>query len=69
MGRDAPLERDFAHPLIEAEHRRQGRDLLEAEQALRLKTIPEFVSRLQKQSATEARDFLPISYGPGGVGT
>jgi hypothetical protein len=51
----------FAHPLIEAEHRRQERDLFELEQAfLRSDTIPDVVETLRKRSEIEARDFLPI---------
>jgi hypothetical protein len=56
----------FAHPLMEAEHRRQERDLFELEQAfLRPETIPDVVNILRKRSEIEARDFLPIINGPG----
>jgi hypothetical protein len=59
------MERIFAHRLIEAEHLRQERDLFELEQALhRPETIPEAVERLQRRSAAEAQDFLPITAEP-----
>jgi hypothetical protein len=58
---EGALERVFEHPLIEAEHRRQERDLFEIEQAsLRPSTIPDVVSALRKRSEIEARDFLPL---------
>jgi hypothetical protein len=60
------LEKIFAHPLIEAEHCRQERDLFELKQALlRPGTIPDVVDTLRKRSEIEARDFLPPMDGPG----
>jgi hypothetical protein len=58
--------RIFSHPLIEAEHCRQERDLIELEQALiRPDTIPKVVDAVRKRSEIEARDFLPLIDGPG----
>jgi hypothetical protein len=58
------LENIFAHPLIEAEHLRQERDLFELEQALlQPDAIPNVVDTLQRRSDIEARDFLPIVDG------
>ena len=55
------IERIFAHPLIEAEHRRQERDLYEVQQALlRPNTIPAVVDELRRRSVVEAKDFVPI---------
>jgi hypothetical protein len=63
LGPDATVK-IFAHPLIEAEHRRQERDLLEVEHALlRPDTIPDVVHTLRKRSEIEAQDFLPIIDG------
>jgi hypothetical protein len=51
---------------MEAEHRRQERDLFELEQAfLRPEAIPDVVDMLRKRSEIEARDFLPIIDRPG----
>jgi hypothetical protein len=51
----------YAHPLSQAEHRRQERDLLEVEQALlRPDTIPAVVGGLRRRSAIEAKEFIPI---------
>jgi hypothetical protein len=59
------IERIFAHPLIEAEHRRQERDLSEIQQAmLRPDTIPAVVDELRRRSTIEAKDFLPMVDGP-----
>jgi hypothetical protein len=55
----------LAHPLSQAEHRRQERDLFDLEQALhRPETIPEAVERLRRRSMAEAHDFLPIAAEP-----
>jgi hypothetical protein len=54
----------YAHPLSQAEQRRQERDLLEVEQAsLRPDTIPAVVDGLRRRSAIEAKDFFPIIDG------
>lgn len=59
------IEKIFAHPFIEAEHRRQERDLYEVQQALLWpSTIPAVVDELRRQSAGEAKDFLPIIETP-----
>jgi hypothetical protein len=58
------LEKTFAHPLIEAEHLRQERDLFDLEQALlQPDAMPDVVDILRRRSETEARDFLPIVHG------
>jgi hypothetical protein len=58
------IEKVFAHPLIETEHRRQERDLFELEQALlRPEAIPDVVATLRRRSEIDARDFLPIVDG------
>jgi hypothetical protein len=55
----------FAHPLSQAEDRRQERDLFELEEALhRPDAIRDAVDRLRRQSVVEAREFLPIVAGP-----
>jgi hypothetical protein len=59
------IERIFAHPLIQAEHHRQERDLHEVQQALlRPGTIPAVVDELRRRSAREAKDFVPIVERP-----
>jgi hypothetical protein len=56
--------RVFAHPLSQAEHHRQERDLVELEQALHgPDAIPGAVERIRRRSATEAKDLLPIIDG------
>lgn len=61
LGRPGATEKIFAHPLIEAEHRRQERDLDDVQQALlRPSEIPAVVDKLRRRSASEAKDFLPI---------
>jgi hypothetical protein len=58
--------RIFSHPLTEAEHCRQERDLFELEQALiRPDTIPNVVDAVRKRSEIDARDFLPLIDRPG----
>jgi hypothetical protein len=60
------FEKIFAHPLIEAEHHRQERDLRELQQAmLQPSTIPDVVDSLRKRSEIEAREFLPLIDGLG----
>ena len=54
----------LAHPLTEAEHCRQERDLFDLEQALlRPDTMADFVNRLRKRAEIEAKIFLPIFDG------
>jgi hypothetical protein len=54
-------EKVLEHPLTEAEHRRQERDLSEIEQALlRPDTIPGVVDGLRKRAQTDAKIFLPV---------
>jgi hypothetical protein len=58
------IEKIFAHPLIEAEHLRQERDLFELEQTLlQPDAIPNVVDTLRRRSEIDARDFLPIVDG------
>jgi hypothetical protein len=65
LGKPNATERTFAHPLIEAEHRRQERDLHEVQQALlQPGTIPAVVDELRRRSAVEAKDFVPIVEAP-----
>jgi uncharacterized protein YjaG (DUF416 family) len=60
------LSKLLAHPLTEAEHRRQERDLLELEQILsRPELLPHAVDKLRKRAEIEANDFLPIIEGSG----
>jgi hypothetical protein len=55
----------LAHPLTEAEHRRQERDLFELEQILpRQELMPGVVDELRKRAEIEAKEFLPIVEGP-----
>jgi hypothetical protein len=55
----------LAHPLSQAEHRRQERDLQEIERAaLRPDAIPAVVDGLRRRSSVEAKDFIPIIDGP-----
>jgi hypothetical protein len=52
----------LAHPLTEAEHRRQERDLIELEQAIfQPDMIPVVVDRLRNRAKIEAKIFLPIT--------
>ena len=61
------LQQAFAHSLIEAEHHRQQRDLLEVEQALLRPDITgAVVDELRRRSTAEAKVFLPIVGGPRG---
>jgi hypothetical protein len=66
INRQEPVafEKIFAHPLMEAEHFRQERDLHELQQALlQPSTIPDVVDMLRKRSEIEAREFLPLTDG------
>ena len=55
----------LAHPLTEAEHRRQERDLLELElPSPGPKMIPDAVDKLRKRAEIEANEFLPNIDGP-----
>jgi Protein of unknown function (DUF416) len=66
--RDKPdtIAKVLAHPLTEAEHRRQERDLLELERILpRPEIIEDAVAKLRKRVEIEAKDFLPIISGRG----
>lgn len=55
------LERIFAHPLIEAEDRRQERDLREVGWAVRRPNITDaIVDALRDRSSVDAQVFLPI---------
>jgi hypothetical protein len=55
----------LAHPLTEAEHRRQERDLIELEQAIfQPAMIPVVVDRLRNRAKIEAKIFLPLTEGP-----
>jgi hypothetical protein len=61
------LEKIFAHPLIEAEHLRQERDLFDLEQALlQPDAISNAVDALRRRSEIEASDFFPIVDGTHG---
>ena len=54
-------EKVLAHPLTEAEHRRQERDLLDLEQILsRPDLMQDAVNKLRNRAEAEARIFLPI---------
>jgi uncharacterized protein YjaG (DUF416 family) len=55
----------LAHPLTEAEHRRQERDLFELEQILtRPELIPDAIDKLRRRAEIEAKEFLPIIEEP-----
>jgi uncharacterized protein YjaG (DUF416 family) len=55
----------LAHPLTEAEHCRQERDLFELEHVLaQSEMIPAAVDELRRRAEIEAKDFLPIIDGP-----
>lgn len=65
LGKPDATERIFAHRLIEAEHRRQERDLHEVQQALLQPiTILAVVDELRRRSEKEAQDFVPIIEAP-----
>jgi hypothetical protein len=58
------LARIMAHPLTQAEHRRQERDLIDLEDSIRQQeVISTAVARLRKRSEIEAKDFLPVIDG------
>jgi hypothetical protein len=58
------LDQFYAHPLTQAEHRRQEQDLFDVERAaLHPEMIPAVVEGLRRRSAMEAKDFLPIVEG------
>jgi hypothetical protein len=58
------ISKVLAHPLTEAEHRRQERDLFELEQILpRPELILDAVDKLRKRAEIEASEFLPIIEG------
>jgi Protein of unknown function (DUF416) len=56
----------FAHPLFQAEHHRQERDLFDVEQIVsQPELIPDAVDRIRRRAEFEAEDFIPIIELPG----